>query len=61
MGDIIHAQGLHLLVTSVLDERTVEVDFADWTNESGLTYNLYKGETRTVASGPWNCVGDRVI
>jgi hypothetical protein len=61
LGDIIHVQGLHLLVTDVLDERIVQVDFTDWTNESGLSYNLYKGETRTVASGPWTCIGDRVI
>lgn len=61
LGDIIHVQGLHVLVTNVLDERTAEVDFTDWTDESGLSYNLYKGETRTVAGGPWNCIGDRVI
>lgn len=61
MGDIIHVQNLHVLVTNVLDERTAETDFSDWQNATGLTYNLYKGETRTVAGGLWNCQGDRVI
>ena len=57
-GDILHVEGKHVLITRVIDDRALEVDCTSWEGGSGLDYNAYHGRTRTVASGPWECVGD---
>lgn len=61
LGDIIHVDGLYLMILQVLSATSMIVDYTGWTTGSGLEYNLYRGSSKTIASGPWNCVGDVVI
>ena len=61
LGDILHIQDKHVLILQRIDERTLKVDFSNWTSEQGLSYNLYTGNSKTIAGGPWNCLGDAVI
>jgi len=60
MGDIIHVQGRYVLILQRIDNRTLKTDFTGWTSEQGLTYNLYRGQSTTVASGHWTCLGDAI-
>lgn len=61
LGDIIHVQGRYVMVLQRIDDNALKVDFTGWTDEQNITYNLYTGQTRTVAAGTWTCVGDVVI
>jgi len=61
LGDIIHVDGRYLMILEVLSATAMTVDFTGWSTGSGLDYNLYRGSSKTIASGPWNCVGDVVI
>lgn len=61
LGDIIHVQGYYVMVLQRIDDNALKVDFTGWTDEQNITYNLYTGQTRTVAAGSWTCVGDVVI
>jgi len=61
LGDIIHIQGKYIMILEVLSSSAMKVDFTDWTTETGLDYNLYRGQSKTIASGPWVCIGDVVI
>jgi len=61
LGDIIHINNQHYMILSVLSPTSMTVDFTGWTTASGLDYNLYRGQSKTIASGPWNCVGDVVL
>lgn len=61
MGDIVHVQGRYVMITEVYTATSMMVDFTDWTTEQNLEYNLYRGHSKTIASGHWNCVGDVII
>lgn len=61
LGDLIHINGNYYMILSVLSPTSMTVDFTGWTTASGLDYNLYRGQSKTIASGPWNCVGDVVL
>jgi len=61
LGDIIHAEGRHVMVVAVTGPTSLTTDFINWTGGSGLTYNLYFGASRVIASGPWTCLGDVVL
>lgn len=61
LGDIIHVEGIHVMVVAVDSPTAMRVDFTGWSGGSGLTYNLYRGASRVVASGPWTCLGDVVL
>jgi len=61
MGDIIHVQGRFVQVVKRDSESVLTTDFDGWTSEGGLTYNLYRGQSRTIAAGPWRCIGDVVV
>ena len=61
LGDIIHLQNKYVMILEVYSETSMKVDFSSWSSESGLEYNLYRGQSKTIASGIWNCVGDVVI
>lgn len=61
LGDIIHVEGRHVMVTEVTGPTSLLTDFTAWTGGSGLTYNLYLGASRVVASGDWTCLGDVVL
>ena len=58
IGDIIHVQDRYVQITKRDSESILNVDFTEWSSEVGLNYNLYRGQTRTVAAGPWRCIGD---
>lgn len=60
LGDIIHVEGRYVMVLEVPHPQALKADFVDWTGGSGLTYNLYMGSSRTIASGAWTCLGDVV-
>jgi len=60
-GDIIHVQGRFIQVVKRDSESILTTDFDGWTSEGTLAYNLYRGQSRTVAAGPWRCSGDVVI
>lgn len=61
LGDIIHIDGKYLMVLEVLTATSMKVDFTNWNTQTGLEYNLYRGQSKTIASGPWVCVGDVII
>jgi len=61
LGDIIHVEGRHVMVVSVDGPMALKTDFTGWTGGSGLDYNLYRGASRVIASGPWTCLGDVVL
>lgn len=58
LGDIIHVEGRYVMILERPHPMVLKVDFADWTGGTGLSYNLYTGASRTVASGQWTCLGD---
>jgi len=58
LGDIIHVQGRYVQVLRRDTESVLVTDYIGWTSENALTYNLYRAESRTVAAGPWRCIGD---
>ena len=61
LGDIIHVQGRYLVILEVLSASSMKVDFTGWTTATGLEYNLYRGHSKTIAAGPWVCIGDVII
>lgn len=61
LGDILHVQGKHVMILQRLSSTALKVDFSGWTTESGAEYNLYRGASKTIAGGPWMCLGDVVI
>ena len=61
LGDIIHIDGKHIMILEVLSATAMKVDYTAWTTGTGLDYNLYRGHSKTIASGPWHCVGDVVL
>ncbi|MBW2170112.1 MAG: hypothetical protein JRG69_12805 [Deltaproteobacteria bacterium] len=61
LGDILHVDNKYIMILEVTSATSMIVDHTDWTTGSGLEYNLYHGQSKTIASGPWNCVGDVVI
>lgn len=61
LGDIIHIEGRHVMVVEVTGPMSLTTDFTGWSGGSGLDYNLYRGASRVVASGPWMCLGDVVL
>jgi hypothetical protein len=61
LGDIIHVEGRHVMVTEVTGPTSLLTDFTAWTGGSGLAYNLYLGASRVIASGAWTCLGDVVL
>lgn len=61
LGDIIHVQGRFVQVVKRDSESVLTTDFTGWTNEGTLDYNLYRGQSRTIAAGPWRCIGDVVV
>jgi hypothetical protein len=61
LGDIIHVEGKHVLILDVLDEHTIKTDFDGWAGGLGQDYNLYRASSKTIAGGPWTCLGDVVI
>lgn len=60
-GDILHADGKHLMILSVTSATSMTVDYTEWTTGELAEYNLYRGQSKTIASGPWNCVGDVIL
>lgn len=60
-GDLLHVNGQYLMILEVLAATSMKVDFTDWVTGTIDDYNLYRGHSKTIASGPWNCVGDVVI
>lgn len=69
-GDIFFAQGKRVLVLKRLSELTIEVDHSAWTNEAAIPaeapgcdpeFCLFRGLTKTVASGPFTVEGDVVL
>jgi hypothetical protein len=61
LGDLLHVNGKYLMIISVTSPTVMTVDFTDWVTGPIDDYNLYRGHSKTIASGPWNCVGDVVI
>lgn len=61
LGDLVHVEGRYLMILEVHTATSMTVDFTSWVTGGGLEYNLYRGSSKTIASGPWNCVGDVVI
>lgn len=61
LGDVIHVEDKHVMVTEVTGPTTITVDYTNWSGGIGLDYNLYFGASRVVASGPWTCLGDVVL
>jgi len=61
LGDIIHVEGKHVLIIEVLSSHAIKTDFDGWAGGSGQDYNLYRGSSKTIAGGPWTCLGDVVI
>lgn len=61
LGDLLHVNGKYLMILSVVSPTVMTVDFTDWVTGPIADYNLYRGHSKTIASGPWNCVGDVVI
>ena len=61
LGDIIHVEGRYVMIVAVDSPTAIRVDFTGWTGGSGQTYNLYRGASRVIASGPWTCLGDVVL
>jgi hypothetical protein len=61
LGDLLHVNGKYLMILSVTSPTVMTVDFTDWVTGPIDDYNLYHGHSKTIASGPWNCVGDVVI
>ncbi len=60
-GDIIDVQGRCVLVKEVLSSSMVETDFDGWTSESDMDFVIARGETKTVASGPFSLILDITI
>jgi hypothetical protein len=60
LGDIIHVEGRYVMILEVPHPGAMKVDFTGWDGGAGLTYNLYRGMSRTIASGDWTCLGDIV-
>lgn len=60
LGDIIHVEGRYVMILEVPHPGAMKVDFTEWTGGAGLSYNLYLGMSRTIASGEWTCLGDVV-
>jgi len=58
LGDIIHVEGIYVMVLEVPHPQSMKVDFTEWAGSTGLSYNLYRGMSRTIASGEWTCLGD---
>lgn len=61
LGDIIHVEGKHVLILDVLDAHTLRTDFNGWTGGNNQDYNLYRASSKTIAGGPWACLGDVVV
>jgi hypothetical protein len=61
LGDIIHVQNRYVMIIQRIDNRTLKVDYKDWTNEQNMSYNLYLAQSKTIASGKWNCLTDIIV
>ena len=57
VGDILKAQGKMVIITELLDTNVIRVDCSTWTNETRADYEIWRSESRIVASGHWTCVG----
>ena len=61
MGDLLHVNGQYLMILSVISATVMTVDFTNWETGQIDEYNLYRAHSKTIASGPWTCIGDVVI
>jgi hypothetical protein len=59
-GDIIEVQDRKVLILERISGEVLRVDWTGWTSEDAAEYFLYEAISRTVAFGPWTCVGDVV-
>lgn len=59
-GDIITVEGIDVMVMENLSS-ALRTDFDGWRGGIAIPYSLHRGNTRTVASGNWTCVGDVMI
>lgn len=60
-GDLIEVQDRLVLIRSVLNGAQLQVDYSDWQNESSATPRVWEASSRTVASGPFEVMGDIIV
>ena len=61
IGDILEVQGLTVVILEVLSQTHLKVDFSLWTAENLVDFNLWTGNVKTVATGPFEAIGDVIV
>ena len=59
-GDIIDVSGLLVLITDVVSDTEIRVDWSAWATDSGIEHRLYRGVIKTVAGGSFVVMGDTI-
>lgn len=60
-GDLFQAQGRLVLVNEAIGPNVISVDFRGWTSDPAATFQVWRGNVKTVAGGTFRVLGDVVL